>query len=79
MGYSAYSPKVTGCISFFILIIAIPLITYPTFFKERMDPDPHGVGAFLFIIFILIINPFVSLCVSFGIWAALTSMLKKMP
>ena len=75
---STYSPIVTASISFFVLI-AVPLIAYATFFKERMTPDPHGVGVGVFIIFVILINPFVSLWVGFGIWMLLTSRLKKLP
>ena len=76
---STYSPIVTASISFFILIIAVPLITYATFFKERMTSDPHGLGVGVFVIFVILINPFVSLWVGFGIWLLLMIRVKKLP
>lgn len=64
---------------FVVLIGALPLIAYYFFFSERMHPDPHGVGAFLFILFSIVLSPLFSLLCSVTLWVMLWRKAQKFP
>ena len=72
-------PLMTAAVTFVVLIVAIPLITYTTLFKNRMSPDPHGVGAFVFILFVGLINPLISILISICVWLAMRGRSRKLP
>ena len=64
---------------FVVLIGAFPLIAYYFFFNERMHPDPHGVGAFLFILFAIVLSPLFSLLCSAAVWLILRRKSQRFP
>ena len=53
---------------FLIWVLAMPIISYSMFFQRRMDPDPHGMGAFFFVVFIFVVNPIVAFLGSAAVW-----------
>ena len=56
--------------AFTVLIVIIPLMAYALFFKYRMD-GPHGIGASIFIIFVVLLNPIFSFLGSVVVWQLL--------
>lgn len=61
-------PAIIACTVFVALTTLIPMIGYNAIFEKAMDPDPHGVGAFLWMMFAGLLSPFVSFWVSVGFW-----------